>query len=208
MVAGTDFAPIRIRRLLGLAASAACGVLLASPAYANHFDFDLVRTNGLPPGCARGATAHVHVDTSPGFTERLVITVRGFKPGTPLVLFTLQVPNAPFGVGWYQGDVVVGPKGKVKETFITRANIETEALAPVGVAPAPNTHPGKDAKQNKVFKPVHTYHLGIWFDLVEAAEANGCPTNETAFNGDHTAGPQVLNSGRFPDTAGPLSHIQ
>ena len=105
MVAGMDLTPTRIRRLLGLAAPAACGVLLASPAYANHFDFDLVRTNGLPPGCARGATAHVHVDTSPGFTERLVLTVRGFKPCTLRVLFTLQVPNAPFGVGWYQGDV-------------------------------------------------------------------------------------------------------
>ena len=79
----------------------------------------------------------------------------------------------------------------MKETFITRANIETEALAPVGVAPAPNTHPGKDAKQNKVFKPVHTYHLGVWFNSVEAAAANGCPTNETAFNGDHTAGPRA-----------------
>ena len=208
MVARAYLTTTRIRRVLALAASATCVVLLASPAYANHFDFDLVRTKGLPPGCAKGATAHVHVDTSPGFTERLVLTVKGFKPGTPLVLFTLQVPNAPFGVGWYQGDVVVGPKGRVTETFITRANIETQALAPVGVAPAPQPHPGKDAKQNKVFKPVHTYHLGIWFDSVEAAEANGCPTNETAFNGDHTAGPQVLNSGRFPDTKGPLSHVQ
>ena len=58
-----------------------------------------------------------------------------------------------------------------------------------------------------MFKPVHTYHLGIWFDSVEAAVANGCPANKTAFNGDHTAGPQVLNTGGFKDRAGPLARI-
>jgi len=62
-------------------------------------------------------------------------------------------------------------------------------------------------KKNPIFAPIHTYHLGIWFDSVAAARANGCPPNQTPFNGDHTAGPQVLNTGTFPDKAGPLSHI-
>ena len=156
----------------------------------------------------------MHVDTSPGFTERLVLTVRGLKPGTPLVLFTLQVPNAPFGVGWYQGDVVVGPKGRVTETFISRAQrIEQEALAPWGrqaehagngVQARNSAQRARSSSRSQHLPPRHR------FNSVEAAEANGafCPTNKTAFNGDHTAGPQVLNSGRFPDTAGPLSHIQ
>jgi hypothetical protein len=201
-------APARARRLLGLAAALACGAALAPPAHAaSSFNFKMVRTQGLPEGCAEHATASVHVDTSPGFAEKLVITVKGFKPGTPLVLFAIQKPNAPFGIGWYEGDVAIGAGGSVTETFVSRFNIETEALAPVGVAPAPNTHPGDDATKNPVFKPVHTYHLGIWFDSVEAAVANGCPANKTAFNGDHTAGPQVLNTGGFKDLAGPLARI-
>src|SRR4051812_17413058 len=111
-------APTRARRLLGLAAVLACGGGLASPAHADSsFDFKMVRTRGLPGGCAEPAPASVHVDTSPGFTEKLVIKVSGFKPNTPLVLFAIQVPNAPFGIGWYEGDVAIGPTGTAKETF-------------------------------------------------------------------------------------------
>ncbi len=43
--------------------------------------------------------------------------------------------------------------------------------------------------------------------LAQAAMANGCPPNQTVFNGDHTAGPQVLNTGTFPDLNGPLARI-
>lgn len=172
---------------------------------ASSFDFKMVRTKGLPEECAQYARASVHVDTTPGFAERLVIKVSGFKPNTPLVLFAIQVPNAPFGIGWYEGDVAIGPKGSVTETFISRFNVETFAVA-VGKAPAPKTHPA-DGTTNPIFKPVHTYHLGIWFDSVAAAVANGCPAIRTPFNGDHTAGPQVLNTGNFPNKAGPLSRI-
>jgi hypothetical protein len=196
------------RSRFGAGAAMALGLfaLAAGPAdAASSFDFKMVRTKGLPKECAEHAQAWVHVDTTPGFTERLVINVKGFKPGTPLVLFAIQVPNAPFGIGWYEGDVAIGAKGTVKETFISRFNVETFAVA-VGTAPAPKTHPA-DGTVNPIFAPVHTYHLGIWFDSVAAARANGCPPNQTPFNGDHTAGPQVLNTGNFPDKAGPLSHI-
>jgi len=197
----------RTYRMLGFVAALSSAALLVSPAHAaSKLDFKMVRTKGLPSGCAPKATASVHVDTSPGFAEKLVITVKGFKPGTPLVLFALQVPNAPFGVGWYEGDIAIGHKGSVKETFINRFNVETFALAVGTQVAAPQTHPD-DAEKNKVFNPVHTYHLGVWFDSVDAAKANGCPAVSTFFNGDHTAGPQVLNTGNFPDQAGPLSKI-
>jgi hypothetical protein len=199
-------APARARRLLGLAAALACGGVLASPAHADSsFNFKMIRTRGLPKECAEHATASVHVDTTPGFAEKLVITVKGFRPGTPLVLFAIQEPNAPFGIGWYEGDVAIGAKGSVTETFVSRFNIETFATA-IGQAQAPKTHPADGAK-NPAFKPIHTYHLGVWFDSVEAAVANGCPPNQTVFNGDHTAGPQVLNTGTFPDLNGPLARI-
>ena len=199
-------ASTRALHSLGLAATLGCGALLAPSAQAgSSIDFPMVRTKGLPHECAEHARATVHVDTTPGFTERLVVDVSGFKPGTALVLFTIQKPNAPFGIGWYQGDIAIGPKGSARETFVTRANVETFAVAPAAV-PAPKTHP-TDQTKNPAFKPIHTYHLGIWFDSVADAVANHCPATVTAFNGDHTAGPQVLNTGGFKDLAGPLSQI-
>src|SRR4051794_11820603 len=67
----------RVCRSLGLAVAISCGALLVSPAQAaSSFNFKMVRTQGLPKECAEHATASVHVDTSPGFTERLVITVK------------------------------------------------------------------------------------------------------------------------------------
>jgi hypothetical protein len=207
MILDVFSASVRLRRLLGLIAAVGGGALLASPGHAaNQFAFPMVRTQGLPAGCATNVAAWVQVDTTPGFTERLVITVTGFTPNTPLVLFTIQKPNAPFGIGWYQGDVAIGPQGWAQETFVSRFNIETFALAVDTPAVAPLTHP-VDATSNPVFNPVHTYHLGIWFDSVEAAVANGCPPNQTFFNGDHTAGPQVMNTGTFADEQGPLSNI-
>ena len=34
------------------------------------------------------------------------------------------------------------------------------------------------------------------------------PANHTPFNGEHNAGIQILNTGTFPDNAGPLFHLQ
>ncbi len=52
--------------------------------------------------------------------------------------------------------------------------------------------------------PVHTYHLGLWFNSPDDAAAAGCPNTVTPFNGDYTAGIQVLNTSNFPDDQGPL----
>jgi hypothetical protein len=165
----------------------------------------MVRTNGLPPTCAPGAVAFARLETL-GFAERLVITVRGFRPGTPLVLFALQVPNLPFGVGWYLSDLQIGANGSVTKTITTRLNSETFAVA-VGATVAPKPHGNLDNGSNPVFKPVHTFHLGIWFDSVRAGADNGCVGGPTPFNGDHTAGVQVLNTGTFPNKFGPLRKI-
>src|SRR3954469_16328706 len=137
------------------AAALACGASLAQPAHAaGSFNFKMVRTQGLPKECAEHATASVHVETTPGFAEKLVITVKGFRPGTPLVLFAIQEPNAPFGIGWYEGDVALGPTGSGAETFMSHLNIETYAPA-TGQEPAPKTHKA-DGTKNPFSKPIHT----------------------------------------------------
>jgi hypothetical protein len=52
------------------------------------------------------------------------------------------------------------------------------------------------------------YHLGLWFNSPDDGAAAGCPGGPTPFNGDHTAGIQVLNTHNFPDLEGPLSNLQ
>jgi hypothetical protein len=79
-------------------------------------------------------------------------------------------------------------EGKVR--FRERFNIETFIVAP-GIAPAPlvfNDPPFPDAAQKPATNPVQTYHLGLWFNSPQDAEANGCPNGVTPFNGEHNAG--------------------
>ena len=62
------------------------------------------------------------------------------------------------------------------------------------------------------FPPTHQYHLGLWFDDPQVPFDLGCEPGRTTpsitpFNGDQHAGTQVLNTGNFPDNAGPLSQI-
>jgi hypothetical protein len=80
-----------------------------------------------------------------------------------------------------------------------------------GSAPAPVVHeerPFPDADTNPAFNPVHQFHLGLWFDSPEAAEAAGCPNTETPFNGEHTAGVQALSTHQFAEDEGPLRQIE
>jgi hypothetical protein len=51
------------------------------------------------------------------------------------------------------------------------------------------------------------YHLGLWFDSPDAAQKAGCPATVTAFNGQHNAGLQVLNTSNFADDHGPLRDV-
>lgn len=183
-----------------------CGLLSTFPAHAaGQFTFGLQRNAALPSTCAPGVKAAAKVQTL-GFAERLVINLAGLKPGTRMDVFAIQVPKAPFGLGWYVGDLDADRFGSASRAYVGRFNIETFALA-LGSVPAPNTHDGIDATTNPIFQPVHTYHVGIWFNSPADAALNGCPTATTPFNGEHTAGVQILNTGGFPDLAGPLSRI-
>jgi hypothetical protein len=58
--------------------------------------------------------------------------------------------------------------------------------------------------------PVHTYHLGLWFNspLELDAQKAGLPSTVTPFNGEHNAGVQVLNTSNFPDLEGPLINVK
>jgi len=109
--------------------------------------------------------------------------------------------TAPFGLAWYQGDIETEANGIGHETFRGRFNIETFIVAqPPGDQPAPVVHdqpPFPDADENSATEPVHTFHLGLWFNSPADAKAAGCADTVTRFNGEHNAGIQVLNTNNF-----------
>ena len=190
----------------GLATALIGSVALGAQAQAGDksITFDMVRSQAAEgAGCLPDAVAKVRVVAN-SQNETLTLKARGLPPNTGFDLFITQVPNAPFGVSWYQSDLQSDANGNASVKVIGRFNIETFAVAPK-TAPAPVTHPGKDADSNPPFAPIHTYHVGFWFNSPDDAVKAGCPGNVTPFNGDHTAGVQAMSTRNFPDLAGPLS---
>lgn len=156
--------------------------------------------------CLSHARGRVTV-SSRGGVEQLHLEVSGLKPHTEYDLFLIQVPGAPFGLSWYQGDIETNARGVGVGDFAGRFSDETFIVAP-GAATVPKPLHPRDAPagtQNPpIATPIHTYHLGLWFDSAQDAADAGCPGTVTPFNGDHTAGIQVLNTAGFPDDEGPL----
>ncbi|MFN8099104.1 MAG: hypothetical protein U0Q21_12550 [Dermatophilaceae bacterium] len=167
--------------------------------------FSMVRSNGTPATCLPAAKATVTV-TKQGTTEKMVVKASGLRPNSDYDLFVIQVPDAPFGLSWYQSDLHADGWGAGQVTVVGRFNQETFTVAP-GPAPAPVVHGALDAAVNPVTKPVHQYHLGLWFNSPADAAASGCLNATTPFNGDHTAGVQILSTRNFPAAAGPLKSI-
>jgi len=184
---------------------------LSTAAHADEdFKFDMVRSPSLAafPGCV--PNAHATVRTAPhGAVEEMNVRVEGLPPKTDFDFFVIQVPNAPFGMSWYQGDIETDEYGIGHGKFIGRFNEETFIVAPGSVA-APSVHNNAfpDATLNPKTGPIHTFHLGLWFNSPQDAAKAGCPGNVTPFNGEHNAGVQVLNTSGFPDQAGPLLKVK
>jgi hypothetical protein len=173
-----------------------------------HLKFDMVRSAAARNGgdnCAPNVSGKVTITPKDG-VERLSVEVAGLPPNTNFDFFVIQVPNSPFGMAWYQGDLTTDDEGNGSQTFLGRFNSETFVVAQ-GSAAAPVLHtnpPFPDAATNPATEPVHMFHLGLWFDSPAGAVAAGCPNTATRFNGDHDAGIQVLSTRNFTDK-GPLS---
>jgi hypothetical protein len=177
----------------------------ASAADEDHISFKMVAANA----CLPDARAKVQI-ISDGEAEDMFIVATGLPPNTAFDFFVIQVPKAPFGLSWYQGDMQSDDDGDAVQHFRGRFSIETFIVAP-GVAPAPlvfNDPPFPDAAQNPATNPIQTYHLGLWFNSPTDAQNAGCPNNVTPFNGEHNAGIQVLNTSNFRDDHGPLRNLR
>jgi len=193
---------------LGLAAS-----MTALPANAGDkpFRFEMVRSPSLnaTPNCA--AHAHGTVSIEPlGPVEEMHVNFEGLPPNTGFDFFVIQQPNGPsFGMAWYQGDIESDSKCEAHGKFVGRFNEETFIVGQGSVA-APSVHQNAfpDATSNPTTGPIHTFHLGLWFNSSQDASKAGCSGNTTPFNGEHNAGVQVLNTSNFPNLEGPLLHVK
>lgn len=184
---------------------------LAAAEWDAPFVFNMVRSPGLAssPTCVVHAKGRVSIQKVGG-AEEMTVQVQGLPANTEFDLFVLSVPNFPFGLGWYQGDLKTDWQGKARQKFIGRFNKETFSLAIGNSVPAPHVHdsPFPDASVTPLTPPVHQYHLGLWFNSPADAQKAGCPGAVTPFNGEHNAGIQVLNTSNFPDLAGPLKRVK
>jgi len=181
---------------------------VASPS----FNFRMVRSTGaVAANCLQGARADVSV-VSRGPVEVMTVDLEGLPPNTDFDFFVLQIPNAPFGMAWYQGDIETNRLGEGHGRFVGRFNVETFVVAqPPGGQAAPVVHhqlPFPDASMNPATEPIHMYHLGLWFNSPQDAMAAGCPDTVTRFNGEHNAGIQALSTRNFSDSQVPLRHLR
>jgi hypothetical protein len=194
----------RLWLILGVAVLV--GVLLAGVAMAKRVQpphFEMVRSeSAVAKDCLKKVSASVQIRSTPEGNQIMDVTLKHAAKNTEYTLFVIQQPNDPFGISWYQGDISTDNKGNGKGRFIGIFNDEVFAIAP-GSVKAPQVD-NQDAEKNPKFKPVHTFHLGLWFaDPKEAKEA-GCSGKVTPFDGDHEAGIQALSTRDFPDLKGPL----
>jgi hypothetical protein len=207
---------LKRKLLLGTVASLlVVGTLTAgSAAAANRVAFfDMLPSRNAVTGALvctgiPNAVAHVKV-ASTGPVEAMVVDVSGLPANTVFDFFVIQVPTAPFGVSWYQGDIETGASGTGHASFIGRFNIETFAISPGAAAPPQvfTDQPFPDATMGVAFAPIQMYHLGLWFNSPADAVKAGCPGTTTPFNGEHNAGVQVLNTAQFPAQQGPLRQV-
>jgi hypothetical protein len=198
-----------VRGLVALS-SLALAVFTAAPVLAaGSFSFNLVRSPALKtsPACVAHASGTATIQEA-GPVQTLNVEVTGLPPSTDFDFFVIQVPNKPFGMSWYQGDIETNSMGVGHGTFIGRFSIETFVVAP-GVADAPLTFDNAfpSTSPNPETGPIQMYHLGLWFNSPDDALKAGCPDTVTLFNGEHDAGVQVLNTSNFPNLKGPLIHV-
>ena len=93
--------------------------------------FGLVRSaKAASANCLAAAAAEVRI-RSEGAVEVMDVSVQGLPPRTEFNVFVTQVPNAPFGLAWYQGAIETNAYGQGRQMFIGRFNEETFIVAPV-----------------------------------------------------------------------------
>jgi hypothetical protein len=196
---------------MSLPMSAANGTRAALASSNHAVRFPLVRSAGaVKANCLPHARGVVRV-TPGSLNDLMEVAVAGLPPETDFDLFVTQLPNAPFGVAWYQSDLHTDDEGHGDVQVRGIFDVETFSLSPGGPSggedPTQNLTGPAVTDTNAVFRPTHQYHLGLWFNSPDDAAQAGCPGTVTPFNGEQHAGIQALSTRTFPDNQGPLSLV-
>jgi hypothetical protein len=196
------------RVVLAVGAALLMAALFAAAAFAvDDTSFKMVRSQtAVAKDCLEGASANVDIRSTPVGNQIMEVELKHAAKNTEYTLFVIQQPNDPFGISWYQGDISTDNNGNGSERFIGIFSEEVFAIAP-GSVKAPQVD-DQDAHKNPKFKPVHTFHLGLWFADPKEAKQAGCSGTVTPFDGDHEAGIQALSTRNFPNLKGPLGNIK
>jgi hypothetical protein len=197
------------RVVLAVGAALLIAALFAAAAFAGDdtTSFKMVRSKAaVDDNCLKGAKAQVEVRTTPTNQQVLDVSVKDAPKNTEFELFITQQPNKPFGISWYQADFTTNNQGQGEVRARGIFSEELFAVAPrVVKAPLVDKF---DTEKNPEFKPVHTFHLGLWFGSPQEAKDAGCSGKVTPFDGDHSAGIQAFSTRNFPKLEGPLGEIQ
>ena len=167
--------------------AAICAVPQARAANGQSIEFKMVPSTGAT--ClASNASGRVTISDL-GEVQNMHVEVVGLTPNNEFTLFVTQHNARPFGVSWYQGDILTDSKGRGVGDFTGVFSEETFILDATGAA-------------------VKLDHLGIWFADANDAGAAGCLDISTPFDGDGSAGILVLSTSNFPDDKDPLLKLK
>ena len=108
------------------------------PGNSTTFTFPLKVSPGARK-CLPEARGRV-IDHTFGNVENLEVIVRDLPPNTDFVLFVIQVPNAPFGLAWYNGDILTDDTGTGVINVVGRFNVGTFIVS-LGAVPSPDVFP-------------------------------------------------------------------
>lgn len=158
----------------------------ALAAAADSITFNMV---AAPEATCLAPNARARVTVSDlGPVQNMHLEVFGLTPNNSFTVFITQHGKGPFGISWYQGEVVTDKKGRGAADFTGIFSEETFVLS-AGVA-------------------TQLAHLGIWFADPNDAAMAGCSGAVTPFDGDRNAGILVLSTANFPDAHGPLLKLK
>jgi hypothetical protein len=112
---------------VAIAASIAALVSVQAQAQPTTIKFAMTVSTGAST-CLPNAAGTVYVHSFGEF-ENLEVIVKRLPPNTDFDLFSIEVPNAPFGLAWYIGDINTDSNGVGVGNFVGRFNVETFVIS-------------------------------------------------------------------------------
>src|ERR1051326_5934299 len=103
------------------------GAAHATPGKKPSLEFDLPVAAGAAR-CLPDEIGAVRVG-SLGWVERMDVDFSGLPADTEFDFFVIQLPTAPFGLAWYQGDIQTDDSGEGHQMFLGRFSSETFIVA-------------------------------------------------------------------------------